>query len=111
LTFFGCGLAPDGKFRAQGGLFRTSLKGIEGVIPLWVSRLVSPGAVAALIVSTIFAWAHDDMAVPAFIFSLTLSWLALKHKFSLSQRAFLHGIYNGAVMSWFLTDGFGVYSG
>jgi hypothetical protein len=88
-----------------------ALRGIEGVTPVWISKLVSPGLLAALIVSGIFAWAHTDMAVPAFMFSLTLSWLALKHRFGLSQRAFLHGIYNGAVMSWFLTDGFGFYSG
>lgn len=88
-----------------------ALKGIEGVTPLWISRVASPGVVAALIVSAVFAWAHSDFIVPAFVFSLTLCWLTLKHRFGLSQRAILHGIYNGAVMFWFLTDGFGVYSG
>ncbi|MES9027185.1 CPBP family glutamic-type intramembrane protease [Stenotrophomonas sp. BSUC-16] len=88
-----------------------ALRGIEGVTPPWLSRLVSPRILATLIVSTIFAWAHGDMAVPAFIFSLTLSWLTLKHRFGLLQRALLHGIYNGAVMFWFLSYGFGFYSG
>ncbi|WP_282297418.1 CPBP family glutamic-type intramembrane protease [Stenotrophomonas sp. PS02289] len=88
-----------------------ALRGIEGVTPSWLSRLVSPRVLAILIVSTIFALAHSDMAIPAFAFSLTLSWLALKHEFGLSQRALLHGIYNAALLSWVLTYGFGAYAG
>lgn len=87
-----------------------ALRGIMGVMHPAITRYISPALAATLIVSTIFALAHSKLMIFSFIASLALCTLCLKYQFGLLQRVLIHGLYNIAVMAWYLTYGFGFYS-
>lgn len=86
-----------------------ALRGTMGVLHPAITRYISPGLAASLIVSTIFALAHPKLIIFSFVFSLILCLLCLKYQFGLLQRVFVHGLYNSTVMAWYLTHGFGFF--
>lgn len=87
-----------------------ALRGIAGMVSPAVSRRIPAGLVGTLIVSAIFAVAHPTLMPIAFVLSIVLCYLALKHEFSFMQRALLHGLLNCSIMTWYLTYGFGLQS-
>jgi len=84
-----------------------ALRGCAGVIGPAVSRYIHPGIPASLIISTIFALSHPSVMLLAFPFSIVLCVLALRYEYNFLQRAIIHGLFNSAVMAWYLTQGFG----
>lgn len=83
-------------------------KVVRGLLLGGLSRLMNRW-IAALAVSAVFALAHNDAVIWAFIVSIVLCWLALVRRIGTLQRAIAHGTINAWVMLWYFTSGFGLF--
>ena len=76
------------------------LQGASGYVNHWV---------AAVLVSAVFALAHQGSMAWSFLFSMVMCWLAIIGKIGVMQRAIVHGIVNALIMLWYFTHGFGFF--
>lgn len=77
------------------------LEGGAGFIGPWA---------ASILVSLLFALAHQGSVIWSFVFSLAMCWLALARKVGTLQRAIIHGTVNAIIFGWYFTSGFGLFS-
>lgn len=77
------------------------LQGLSGYTNRWL---------AAVLVSAIFAIAHQNAMIWSFFVSLVLCWLAIAKSISVMQRAIVHGTINLLIMLWYFTRGFGLFA-
>lgn len=75
------------------------LQGLSGYTNRWV---------AAVLVSAVFALAHQGAVAWSFLVSLVLCWLAIVKSIGVMQRAIVHGTINLLIMLWYFTHGFGL---
>lgn len=77
------------------------LKGASGYTNRWV---------AAILVSAVFALAHQGAMVWSFLVSMVLCWLAIAKNIGVMQRSIVHGTINALIMLWYFTHGFGLFA-
>lgn len=63
----------------------------------------------AVLVSTIFAFAHGGAMLWSFCFSILMCWAALGMGVGTLHRSLIHGAHNAVVMAWYFTAGFGLF--